>query len=213
MQENSGAAGAGVDTSNLDAGGDRARRTPTELMADLLREKALEEAKVRDKFDRKIAKARKSATPIGERRRAALDFLDRMRDSYRTAFGDILLEDAVADREIANIFIGALNANTVINPAALDAALLVLDRMTDDDAGAPEGDGAAAGNAGQYGQGGQPQSGLAGDLLAGDQTGDTDQAPAASGGVSTGDAAAPNVEVHAVEGAAAGVQVHAALAE
>jgi hypothetical protein len=134
-------AGAGGDTNNTDAGGDKSRRTQAEILADLVRERDAEIEKSRKKFDAKIAKARKSATPVGDRRRTALDYLDRLRDTYRTAYGDVLLDESVVDREITSIFIGALNANDSIKPEALHAAMLVLDGKADDDTGTSDVDG------------------------------------------------------------------------
>lgn len=127
-----------------DGGAERSRRTAAEIVADLERERDEKIEKIRKDYNVKIAKAKRNATPIGERRRAALDFLDRLRDAYRAAHGDILLEESVVDGEISNMLVASLDRSVGGTPA-FESAMQILNGKGDDEGGA--GDGAPAGDA------------------------------------------------------------------
>lgn len=130
-----------------DGSAERSRRTAAEIVADLERERDEKIEKIRKDYNVKIAKAKRNATPIGERRRAALDFLDRLRDAYRAAHGDILLEESVVDGEISNMLVASLDRSVGGTPA-FESAMQILNGKGDDEGaaadGAPAGDAPAA---------------------------------------------------------------------
>lgn len=143
-----GAQGAG-EPGNEDAG--RTRRSATEIISDLERERDEKIAKIMKDYGMKIAKAKRNAVPASERRKAALDLLDGLRDKLRAELGDLTLDDSAVDAILLGYITKGFEAQFG-HPMPADTPA-----ADGDGAGAGAGDGAGEGTG--DGQGAAPEGG------------------------------------------------------